>query len=174
MHNNFDFDYTVVRSDRKTLAVEVKRDCSVVVRSPKFLSERKITDFLLEHKEWVLKTVEKQRLRQNTEIFSDEKVNELKKLAKEVLPLKVEYYSALMGVKPTAVHITSAKTRYGSCSSKNSINFSFYLMTKNESFIDYVVVHELAHIVHHNHSKDFYKLIEEILPDYKERIKKFK
>ena len=174
MHNNFDFDYTVVRSDRKTLAVEVKRDCSVVVRSPKFLSERKITDFLLEHEEWVLKTVEKQRLRQNTEIFSDEKVNELKKLAKEVLPLKVEYYSALMGVKPTAVHITSAKTRYGSCSSKNSINFSLYLMTKNESFIDYVVVHELAHIVHHNHSKDFYKLIEEILPDYKERIKKFK
>ncbi len=171
---DFDFEYSVIRSDRKTLAVEVKRDGTVVVRSPRFLSERKISAFLLQHNDWILKTVEKQRSRQNLEFFDEEKILELKKTAKEVLPLKVEYYSALMGVKPTAVHITSAKTRYGSCSSKNSINFSLYLMTKSERCIDYVVVHELAHIIHHNHSKEFYKVIESVLPDYKQRIKELK
>ena len=76
-----------------------------------------------------------------------------------------------MGVEPTCIKINSAKKRYGSCSGKNSLNFSLYLMDKDERFIDYVVVHELAHIVHHNHSKEFYALIEKYMPDYKERKK---
>ena len=76
-----------------------------------------------------------------------------------------------MDVKPTSVKINSAKKRYGSCSGKNSLNFSLYLMDKDERFIDYVVVHELAHIKHHNHSKDFYNFIAEFMPDYKERMK---
>ena len=79
-----------------------------------------------------------------------------------------------MGVTPTALKITSARTRYGSCSGKNSINFSLFLMEKSARAIDYVVVHELAHIKQHNHSPAFYKEIEKILPDYKERIKELK
>ena len=67
--------------------------------------------------------------------------------------------------------INSAKKRYGSCSGTNSLNFSLYLLDKDERFIDYVVVHELAHIKHHNHSRDFYKFIEQFMPDYKERMK---
>ena len=95
----------------------------------------------------------------------------LREKAKQIIPQKVEYYSEIMGVKPIAVKINSAKKRYGSCSGKNSLNFSLYLMDKEEDFIDYVVVHELAHIKHHNHSKDFYKFIEGFMPDYKERMK---
>ena len=69
------------------------------------------------------------------------------------------------------VKINSAKKRYGSCSGTNNLNFSLYLMDKDERFVDYVVVHEIAHIKHHNHSKDFYKFVEKFMPDYKERMK---
>ncbi len=79
-----------------------------------------------------------------------------------------------MGVKPTAVKINSARTRYGSCSGRNSLNFSLFLMDKDDEFIDYVVVHELAHIKHHNHSKAFYEFVEKFIPDYKNIVKKYK
>ena len=76
-----------------------------------------------------------------------------------------------MNVKPTGIKITSARKRFGSCSGKNSICFSLYLMTYPKEAVDYVVVHELAHIKYHNHSKEFYNFIERFMPDYKEREK---
>ena len=74
-----------------------------------------------------------------------------------VLSSNIEYYAEIMQLRPETVKINSAKKRYGSCSGKNNLNFSLFLMDKDERFVDYVVVHELAHIKHHNHSKDFYK-----------------
>jgi len=97
-----------------------------------------------------------------------------KMIAKNVLTNKVSSYSKLMKVAPRAVKINSAKTRWGSCSSKNSINFSWRLIMADEDVIDYVVVHELAHIKEHNHSARFWTVVESVLPDYKERIAKLK
>ena len=79
-----------------------------------------------------------------------------------------------MGVDYGHISITSAKTRFGSCSSKGNIAFSYRLMLYPEAAVDYVVVHELAHRKEMNHSRAFYKLIEEILPDYKQRRKLLK
>ena len=86
-----------------------------------------------------------------------------------VLPPKVEHYAALMGVRPVGVTITAAKTRFGSCSAKNRLCFSLYLMRYPEDAVDYVVVHELAHIRHHNHSPAFYALVARFMPDYRRR-----
>lgn len=90
------------------------------------------------------------------------------------MPERVDYYSRLMNVKPTGIKITSAKKRFGSCSGKNSICFLYYLMLYPKEAVDYVVVHELAHVRHHNHSKDFYNFVSEFMPDYKEREKLLK
>ena len=106
--------------------------------------------------------------------ISDDEKNKLINLAKEYLPERVDYYSRLMNVKPTGIKITSAKKRFGSCSGKNSICFSYYLMLYPKEAVDYVVVHELAHIRHHNHSKDFYNFVSQFMPDYKEREKLLK
>ena len=105
---------------------------------------------------------------------SEDEVKSLIEKAKKILPDKVAYYSKLMNLYPTALKITSAKTRFGSCSGKDSICFSYLLMRYPDEAIDYVVVHELAHIKHKNHSKAFYALIEKYLPDYKEREKLLK
>ena len=98
----------------------------------------------------------------------------LRALAKEYIPKRVEYYSKVMGVTPAAVKINSAKTRFGSCSAKNSLNFSLYLMLYDKAAIDYVVVHELCHITVKNHSAEFYRLVEKYMPDYKLRKKLLK
>lgn len=74
-----------------------------------------------------------------------------------------------MNLYPTGLKITSARTRFGSCSGKNSICFSWRLMDYPELAIDYVVVHELAHIVHKNHGPQFWALVERYLPDYRAR-----
>ena len=74
-----------------------------------------------------------------------------------------------MGVQPAGIAITGARKRFGSCSGKNRICFSWRLMAYPEAAIDYVVVHELAHIRHKNHGPDFYAFVQEILPDWRER-----
>ena len=93
----------------------------------------------------------------------------LKEKARAILPQKVAYYAAVMGVTPTGVRITSAKGRFGSCNAKNALCFSWRLMQYPEAAVDYVVVHELAHIKQHNHSAAFYREVQKVLPDYKAR-----
>ena len=166
------FDYTLVRSKRKSVAIQVDSDCNITVRAPLRISQKEIDRILIEKKEWLEKTIVSQReKKKNAKVYSDDEIKLLRKKAKEIIPLKVKYYAEIMQVNPVSVKINSAKKRYGSCSGTNNLNFSLYLMDKDERFIDYVVVHELAHIKHHNHSKDFYKFIEEFMPDYKERMK---
>lgn len=166
------FDYTIIRSQRKSVSIQVDINCNITVRAPLRLPEREIEKILLDKKEWLEKTIISQRQKKKEiKEYSEEEIEILRKKAKEIIPLKVEYYAKIMQVEPTSVKINSAKKRYGSCSGTNSLNFSLYLMDKDERFIDYVVVHELAHIKHHNHSKDFYKIIEKFMPDYKVRMK---
>ena len=104
-------------------------------------------------------------------VLSDDEISVLKAKALPYLTERTEYFAKIMGVEPTGIKITSAEERFGSCSGKNSICYSWRLMLYPPEAVDYVVVHELAHIKHHNHSKDFYKFIEQFIPDYKERMK---
>lgn len=98
-------------------------------------------------------------------------IGALKEKARQVLPPKIAYYSEKMGLFPTGVRITSARTRYGSCSGKNSLCFSCFLMNCPDAAMDLVVVHELCHIQVKNHGPDFYALLEQVLPDWRERKK---
>lgn len=166
------FDYTLIRSKRKSVSIQVDTDCNITVRAPLRFPQKEIDNILLEKKSWLEKTIVSQREKKKTiKEYSEDDIKILRKKAKEIIPLKVEYYAGLMQVQPASVKINSAKKRYGSCSGTNNLNFSLYLMDKEERFVDYVVVHELAHIKYHNHGKDFYKFIEKFMPDYKERMK---
>jgi len=97
-----------------------------------------------------------------------------RKYAESYLKERVAYYAGLVGVTPAAVSITSAKTRWGSCSSTARINFSWRLIQAPDSAIDYVVVHELAHLKEHNHSAKFWAEVVKIIPDYKCKKEKLK
>lgn len=94
--------------------------------------------------------------------------------AKRLMKNRVGEYAGLMGVKPASVRITGAKTRWGSCSGKNNISFSWRLMMAEMDVIDYVAVHELAHLKELNHSPRFWAVVEEVMPDYPDRKRKLK
>lgn len=168
-------DYTLIRSRRRTMALEITRDGQLIVRAPQRTPQAVIDRFVASHADWIATHLKKQRQRRdNHPPLNEDEIAALRQKAREILPGRVAHYAAIMGVSPTGIKITSAKTRFGSCSGKNSLCFSLYLMTYPDRAIDYVVVHELAHIRQKNHSPAFYAEVEKVMPDYKERVKLLK
>ena len=165
-------EYELIRSSRRTLGLEITADLRVVVRAPYRCSVREIERFVMAHEGWIARHLQTQRIRAEREAqrqVTPEEEARLRALAAEIIPARVAHYSAVMGLTPTGVRITGARKRFGSCSSQNSLCFSWRLMQYPPEAIDYVVVHELAHIRHHNHSAAFHALVEKILPDHRER-----
>lgn len=97
-----------------------------------------------------------------------------RKKAKELIPKLVEKYSLNMSLYSTSVKFRKNKNTWGSCNYKNGLNFNILLLKYPIEIIEYVVIHELAHIRHKNHSKEFWNLVEVYCPDYKKRMKLFK
>ncbi|MBR2467248.1 MAG: M48 family metallopeptidase [Clostridia bacterium] len=162
-------DYKVVYSKRKTVSLKVTHE-GLVVHAPFGVGRDALDGIVEKHAAWVEKT--KERVKKEHSFWDsvgEDGIEELRALAREVLTKKTERYSNIMGLKYGRITITSAKTRFGSCSSRGDISYSYRLMAYPDRAVDYVVVHELCHLVHMNHSKDFYALLERILPDYKER-----
>ncbi len=161
--------YEIIRSDRRTVTISIKEG-RVILRGPMRLSDKDAEKIILSHEKWILEKLEKHKNRKAVdENLSDEQIAELRVQAKKYFKDKAEYFSKIMNLKYGRITITGAKTRFGSCSSKRNISFSYRLMLYPEAAREYVVVHELAHLVEMNHSKRFYAIIERYLPDYKER-----
>ena len=167
--------YEIVRSRRRTGALEVTREGRVVVRAPLRMTQGEIDRFVAAHADWLEKAKAKVAARPAAQPpLTEAEIAALRQRAKAVLSGKVAHYAAIMGVVPTSVKLTAARTRFGSCSGKNNISFSLYLMQYPEEAIDYVVVHELAHIRHHDHSSAFYAEVAKVMPDYRARMKLLK
>lgn len=169
----------VIRSARKSIGLEVAADGSVSARIPGRLSDRELRRFLEEHKEWVFKKLKLLKDRQkNRETSQAVPVEELK--AEDIEKIKtrfserVEHYSGLMGVTYGRITIRNQKTRWGSCSAKGNLNFNYQLYYLPEELLDYVVVHELAHRRHMDHSAAFWEEVGRYCPDYKECRKRLK
>lgn len=97
-----------------------------------------------------------------------------KDFAKEYISGRVAYIANKMGLEPTSVKVNSATTHLGSCSRKNSLTFSWFIIMATVEAIDYVIVHELCHMLYFNHSKDFWNTVEKVCPDYKNQKKYLK
>lgn len=156
------------------MGLEITGNCEIIVRAPIKMSDRAIAEFVSKYRGWIDKKLPEAEKRAKKSKAISEKEDELRRAAREVIPPLVERYSKLMGLKPASIKITSAEKRFGSCSGKNSLCFSWRLMAYPTEAVEYVVVHELAHIKYHNHSSAFYSLIEKYMPDYKERQKLLK
>lgn len=95
----------------------------------------------------------------------------LREKAASYFKLRLDYYSDLTGLDFNDFRVKDTKTRLGSCSSKKNINLSFRLMFLDPYISDYVILHEVCHLKHMNHSKAYWSLVEQFMPDYKNRIK---
>lgn len=168
---------TIIKSRRKTIAIQVNSDLSVTVRAPRSASEKDIEEILKKKEAWISKHIEKikktkERLEaESTEKLTREKVIALAEEALKIIPARVEYFAKVIGVTYGKITIRNQKTRWGSCSSKGNLNFNCLLMLAPPEVLDYVVVHELCHRKQMNHSKAFWLEVEKVLPDYKEARK---
>lgn len=216
----------IIRSQRKTMALQIKPDLTVMVRAPKFIPEKNIRKFILDNREWInkhYKEMEENKLKNPMPTYDNLYVNgaklpllnekfvllEIKKgekksrtkvyyttqipklivvtascdandirecvvswyrhYSKEVIEEKVAYYAKNMQVSFGQISIRDQKSRWGSCSAKKNLNFNWRLVMMPEVVLDYVVIHELAHLKQLNHSPAFWREVEKVLPDYRIR-----
>jgi predicted metal-dependent hydrolase len=147
----------------------------ILVKAPLHTAKAQIDDFVGRHAQWIAKQME--RLKNAPPPRPEpttEEAAQMKREAQIYLSQRVKYFAEQMKLSPAGIKITSGKYTLGSCNRKNGLCFSYRLMWYPGLVVDYVVVHELAHIPYKNHGTRFYQLIASILPDYRTRIRMMK
>lgn len=163
-------DIEIVRSRRKTMTAEIEPDGRVTVRAPMRMPVRDIQHFLSEKSSVIEKHIRK-RLAENDKLsetrpFTSAEINKMAEMAAEIIPRRVEYFAELMNVTYKRITIRNQKTRWGSCTAAGNLNFNCLLVMTPPEVLDSVVVHELCHRKHLDHSKEFYADVYKVFPDY--------
>lgn len=164
---------TLIKSNRKSVALEISPEGTLIIRAPLRYGKKDAEDFIKKNEKWILKHLPSILARKNeVSRLSDKDIAVAKKNAKKICCFLIEKYAPLMKVCPKSIKITSAKKRFGSCSGNDTVCFSYLLMLYPIEAITYVVVHELAHIKHHNHSVNFHNYVKTFLneADYCEKL----
>ncbi len=91
-----------------------------------------------------------------------------KRQAEQKIREKVRRYAPIVGVKPAGVNIKTFKARWGSCTAKGELEFNWLIMLAPNLMVDYVVIHELCHLIHHDHSPEFWREVMRVMPDYQQ------
>ena len=159
-------EYTIIRSRRKTLAIEITPQGNVLVRAPLRMTKRDIQRFLESKQDWI--TAHLAKLPVVTPLTAEEH-NALIRSAKEALPAKVAFFARELGVTFGRITIRSQRSRWGSCAASGNLSFNCLLLLAPEEVQDYVVVHELCHRKEMNHSPAFWAEVERVMPDYRNR-----
>ncbi|MCI7290446.1 MAG: M48 family metallopeptidase [Blautia sp.] len=164
----------IIRSNRKTVSIQVNQDLSITVRAPQRVTQKEIKRILEKNDSWIQKHIEmlreKQAEAEDVKKLTAEEIKTLAEQALKLIPQRVEYFARQVGVTYGRITIRNQKTRWGSCSSKGNLNFNCLLMLAPTEILDYVVVHELCHRKEMNHSKAFWTEVEKVLPDYRQSV----
>lgn len=159
----------ITRTARKTISIQIKSD-GIYVRAPLRMTDAEIMRFLNSKSSWIQKHLKSVAERDATAkalpVYTYEEMQALADKALQVIPERVKHYAQIVGVDYGNITIRNQRTRWGSCSSKGNLNFNYLLMLLPDKIIDSVVVHELCHRKHMNHSAQFYAEVERAFPDY--------
>lgn len=164
-------DYVIKKSKRRSISVHISPDKKVIVKAPIGISVSAVEEFLKEKKNWIVKQLEKvdaqSKLAEEMGPLTAQDITAIKKKAKILIPQRVEYYAKAAGITYNKIFIRLQKSRWGSCSVEGNLNFNCLLALMPLEILDSVVVHELCHRRHMDHSKAFYAEVLNIFPDYK-------
>ena len=161
------WEYRVIHSRRKTFSMQIDAQ-GLLLRVPLGATQRQIEQFLREHTRWIEKhmTLLERQKAAGARHLSQQELTALGEQAKAVIPRRVAYYAPLVGVTYGRITIRCQQTRWGSCSAKGNLNFNCLLMLAPPQVLDSVVVHELCHRRHMNHSERFYDEVLRVFPEY--------
>ena len=162
--------YQIIRSDRKTLALQIK-DGALIVRAPRKAKQAEIDALLEKHQSWIEKHLKKakacRQVAEKLEPLSQEEIHALADQAMQIIPERVRFYASRIGVTYGRITIRNQRTKWGSCTSTGNLNFNCLLMLTPPEVIDSIVVHELCHRKEMNHSDRFYTEVLRVFPDYR-------
>ena len=161
-------EYTILRSRRKTIAIEITPAGKVIVRCPLRLPQREIQAFVQSKQHWIHTHLSRIQQHGIPPVLSEAELQEMVQWAKDVLPERVAFWAARAGVTYGRISIRRQHTRWGSCSAKGALSFNCLLALMPETVLDYIIVHELCHRKHMNHSPSFWAEVANLLPDYAE------
>ncbi len=159
-------DCRIIRSRRKTVAIEITPQGEILVRCPSRLSQREIRSILDHHRGWIEGQLAKAALQPSVLPLTPEEHQALKETAKLQIPARVSHWAGIIGVSFGRISIRSQRTRWGSCSRQGNLNLNCLLLLAPPEVLDYVIVHELCHRKEMNHSPRFWAEVEAVLPDY--------
>ena len=159
-------EYTLIRSSRKTLSIQITPNGELVVRAPNRMSRREIEAFLRSKEDWIRSHLQKAARHSTAAKLTEQELTALAAQAREDLSARTARFAPLVGVTWGRITIRAQRTRWGSCSSQGNLNFNCLLMLAPDWVRDYVVVHELCHRKEMNHSARFWEEVGRILPDY--------
>lgn len=170
--------YAVRRSKRaKRMRIAVHCDCSVVVTSPYTLSEQVIKKFVKLKFDWIAKKMaffSGLDINKDIAVWSKEHYEKHKADALRVISKRVDFFAAKTGLEPNGIKVKMLKTKWGSCSVKRNLNFNYKVLFLDSNLRDYIIVHELCHLKHMNHSKKFWRYVEKVCPDYRDLMEDLK
>ncbi|MFH1412858.1 MAG: SprT family zinc-dependent metalloprotease [bacterium] len=170
-------NYTVRKNKRaKRLSLTVYPNKLVVTVPFGLLSNYRIERVLKQKRIWILKKMEWFEKNQGKRLIKNTRANYLKykEQARSLVNDRISCYNQLYKFKFNKLAIKNQKTRWGSCSKQKNLNFNYRLIFLPTSLVDYVIVHELCHLAELNHSKKFWHLVEQTIPDFKQCCKKLK
>ncbi len=161
----------VIRSSRRTIALQVRPSGEVIVRAPLRMPEAEIRRFLESRMGWVEKQLKRLREEAAPALppYTPEDIRRLADEAARVILERVRYFAPIVGVTYGRITIRNQKSRWGSCSAQGNLNFNCLLMDAPPEVLDYVVVHELCHRLNMDHSPAFWADAARVLPDYEKR-----
>jgi predicted metal-dependent hydrolase len=160
--------YSVIRSSRKTVSLEIRPDGTVLVRAPRKLPVKAIRELVQSREDWIREKLKKYENRPVLPGLTESQLETLKKQARADITARVRRLAPLAGVSCGRIAIRAQKTRWGSCSGQGNLNFNCLLVLTPPPVRDYVVIHELCHRKEMNHSARFWAEVAKLCPDYRE------
>ena len=161
--------HRTIRSRRRSLALQITEEGHLIVRAPHSLKEREILRYLEEKSAWIVKKVREahERARTAPPPLTLEEEKKMKVLARDAFIERVCLYAGKMNVDFKKIRLNSAKTRWGSCGPQGNLSFNWKLIKAPAEVLDYVVVHELSHLIVRDHSARFWAKVSEFCPHYR-------
>jgi len=174
---NKEYIYKLKRRSRvKYVRLAIESDGSIVITAPKLYPLFLIRTYIIQQFDWTKENIKK-REDSNSILSIKHSKKEIKEYSERTRVLvlnKLECYTQIYSVEYNRISIRNQKTRWGSCSSKKNLNFNYRLCLLPPSLSNYIIVHELCHLIELNHSSNFWNLVSKEIPDFKEKKKQLK
>ena len=162
---DLNIEYDVIQRDVKYWRLELKNERLVLIAPEGYKDHEKIIE---KHKNWIYKKFQEIKSLKDESNLKELNYERSKEEFREIVDTLVEKFSTELDVNVNQIYFKKMKSRWGSCSSRNNITINNYLMYLPDELIEYVIFHEITHLVELNHSKRFWSIISSKFPDYKE------